>query len=133
MVKPSRKKLAIIALAALTAATTISLAARPIRLAVCFALLSPIERKVVGEWKGNAMGGETVTTIRADHTWTSTGGCLEGTSHGRWAVDGADIVYSLDLPAIPDMPDPQPVRMPIQELIDYDRLMRSWAQNPPKK
>src|SRR6266446_4819438 len=112
MVKAPPKKLVIIVLVALAAAAVITFAARPARQAVCFALLSPAERKVVGEWKTWSIGGEIVNTLRADHTWTSIGGCLPdaGPSHGWWRVEGADIVYEIDQRPYPDMPKLGPFR-----------------------
>jgi len=95
--------------------------------------LSPAEKKVLGDWKTVSIGGETVTTFRADHTWTSVGGCLDVTLHGRWRVDGSEVVYWLDRPAIDDLPALQPIRQPIQRLIDDDREARRWLAQIPKK
>jgi hypothetical protein len=135
MVKAAPQKLVITVLVALAAAAVITFAARPARDAVCFALLSPAEKKVVGEWKTYSIGGEIVTTIRADHTWTSIGGCMVDAPplNGRWKVGGSDIIYSVDLPVVDDAPPPEPVRVPIQQLIDDDRQVRSWADHPAKK
>jgi hypothetical protein len=135
MVKAPPKKFVIIGLVALAAAAVITVAARPARQAVCFALLSPAERKVVGEWKTWSVGGEVVNTFRADHTWTSIGGCLPdaGPSHGWWRVVGADVVCEFDERPYPDAPKLGPFRQPIQQLIEDDRQVRSWALQPAKK
>ena len=125
MVKAPRKKLVIAALVLFTAATAVSVARQRIRDGVYFALLSPSEKKMVGEWKSYSIGGVMVTTHRPDHTWTSIGGCLDGTSDGRWSVDGADIVYTLDLPRVDDAPSPAPVRLAIRDLIEADQWVRS--------
>jgi hypothetical protein len=135
MVKAPLKRLVIIVLVVLAAAAVITFAVRPARQAVCFALLSPAERKVIGEWKSWSIGGEIVNTLRADHTWTSIGGCLPdaGPSQGWWRVEGADIVYEIHQRPYPDMPKFGPFRQPIQQLIDDDRQVRSWALHPAKK
>ncbi len=85
--------------------------------------LSPDEKKVVGEWKTYSIGGEIVKTIRADHTWTSIGGCIEPAepTHGWWRIEGADIVYEIDQRRFSDMPKIGPFRQPIQQLINDDR------------
>jgi hypothetical protein len=97
--------------------------------------LSPAEKKVVGEWQTYSIGGVIVNTIRADHTWTSVGGCLPdaGPTRGRWRVEGTDIVYEIDQHQYPDMPKLGPFRQPIQRLIDDDRQVRSWAVHPAAK
>jgi hypothetical protein len=97
--------------------------------------LSPAEKKIVGEWKTHSIGGEIVTAIHADHTWTSDGGCIDGVPpiHGRWRVDGSDIVFYLDSGHTADSSTPAPVRQRIQQIIDDDRQVRSWANHPPKK
>jgi hypothetical protein len=128
MVDASRKKLVIDALVLLTAAAAVPLARQPIRDAVYFALLSPPEKKMVGEWKGYSIGGVIVTTHRPDHTWTSVGGCLDVTTNGRWSVDGEDIVYSLHLPRVDDWPSPAPVRVPVHDLVDLDQWVRSQPE-----
>src|SRR5204863_9097487 len=121
MVKASRKKLIIAAVVLLAAAVVVVFAGDRVREAVSFVRLSPAEKKVVGEWKAIAMGGEVVTTIRADHTFTSVGGCLEGTSHGRWRLDGSDVLYSYGPPATGGTTEHEPARLPIRRLIDVDR------------
>ena len=120
-----RKKLIIVVVLLLAAAAVVTFARKPIRNAVCFALLSPTEKKMVGEWKSYSIGGVMVTAHRPDHTWTSVGGCLDVTTNGHWSVDGADIVYTLYLPRVDDWPSPAPVRLPIHDLIDADQWVRS--------
>ena len=125
MVSAPRKKL-VIAIIVLLAAAAVALFARhPVRDAVYFALLSPSDKKMVGEWKSYSIGGVMVTTHRPDHTWTSVGGCLDVTTDGRWSVDGGDIVYTLHLPRVDDWPSPAPVRLPIHELIEANQWVRS--------
>src|SRR4051794_32907448 len=121
MVNVSRKKLVIAVAALLAAAAVITFARQRIGDAVCFALLSPSEKKMVGVWKSYSIGGVMVTTYHPDHTWTSVGGCLDVTTDGRWRVDGTDIVYTLHLPRVDDWPSPAPVRLPIHDLIDVDQ------------
>jgi hypothetical protein len=77
------------------------------------------------------MGGEVVTIIRADHTYTTHGGCLEGAFDGRWRVDGSDIIYySADRPSVEALGDSVVFRMPIQKLLGLDREERVFqAQN----
>ena len=77
MVRTPRKKIVIAALA-LLAVSAIAFAAQPIRDAVCFPFLSPTEKKIVGEWQASMLGGVSVTTIHADHRWTSAGGSCFG-------------------------------------------------------
>jgi hypothetical protein len=119
MMKARRKKATITTLAVLAAVASITFAAHPIHDAVCFALLSPAEKKLVGEWKS----GTVVNTLRPDHTFTGVGGCLPdaGPTRGRWRVEGTDIVYEIDQQQYPDMPKLGPFRQPIQQLIEDDR------------
>jgi hypothetical protein len=133
MVRAPRKKF-IIAVAVSTAAALAIFAVHRASDAVRFAFLSATEKKVVGEWKIYSIGGEIVTTIRPDHTWTSIGGCLEPAEpiNGRWRVDGSDIVYTIDQPYL-EFQKIEPWRQPIQQLIDDDRQVRSWALRPAKK
>jgi hypothetical protein len=97
--------------------------------------LSPAEKRLVGEWKSMSIGGEMVMTIRADHTWTSVGGCLPdvGPVHGRWRVDGNDFIYETDQHQFPDAPKLKPLRVPIQQLVNDDRVVRSWADHRANK
>src|SRR6266436_5656617 len=97
MVKAPRKKL-VIAVVVLGAAVAVVFAAQPIRDAISFVLLSPTEKKAVGEWKTISIGGPVVTTTHADHTWTSVGVCLDPSPpiRGTWRVEGSDIVYEFD-------------------------------------
>jgi hypothetical protein len=129
--KAQRKKLIIATVAVLAVVASITFAARPIRDAVCFALLSPPEKKLVGEWKS----GTVVNTLRPDHTFTSVGGCLPDAGPGRgwWRVEGTDIVYEIDQCQFPGMPKIPPARQPIQQLIEDDRQTRSWADHPVAK
>jgi hypothetical protein len=126
MMKASRKRLIIAAVVLLAAAVVVTFAGDRVREAVSFVRLSPAEKKLVGEWKAIAMGGEVVTTIRADHTFTTVGGCLDGTSHGRWSLHGSDIVYSFGPPATDGATELEPARLPIRQLIDVDREARQW-------
>lgn len=136
MVKASRKKLVVMSVAVLVAAAVITFAAQPIRDAVCFPFLSPTERKVVGEWQAQLIGGLNVTTIHADHTWTSVGGSCFGDDMrpivGRWRVDGSDVVLSFDSRQFGDWPAPGPRRYSIQQLIDRDRETRLALRSPQK-
>ena len=129
--KAQRKKAIITTVAVVAAVASITFAAHPIRDAVCFALLSPTEKKLVGEWKS----GTVVNTLRPDHTFTGIGGCLPdaGPGRGRWRVEGTDIVYEIDQQQYPDMPKLGPFRQPIQQLIEDDRQTRSWADKPGKR
>src|SRR5204863_9179776 len=133
MVKASRKKLIIAAVVLLAAAVVVVFAGDRVREVVYFVRLSPAEKKLVGQWKALAMGGEVVTTIRADHTFTTVGGCLDGASHGRWSVQGSDIVYSFGLPATDGAARSEPVRLPIRKLVDVDREAREWLAQYAKK
>ena len=133
MVKASRKKLIIAAVVLLAAAVVGACAGHRIREGVSFVLLSPAEKKLVGEWKSIAMGGEVVTTLRADHTFTSVGGCLEGTSRGRWSIHGSDLVFSFGLPAADGAAEPEPARMSIPQLVEVDREAREWLATYAKK
>src|SRR5438874_755200 len=123
-----RRKIVIAIIVLLAAAAVIAFARHPIRNAVYFALLSPAEKKAVGEWTSISIGGPVVMTVRPDHTWTSIGGCLEPDIpiNGRWVVDGSDLVYSIDLPVLDDEPPLQPQRVSIQELIDGNRATHEW-------
>jgi hypothetical protein len=134
MVKALRKRLIIAAIVLLAGGVAVAFTGDRVREAVSFVLLSPAEKKLVGEWKAIAMGGEVVTTLRADHTFTSAGGCLEGTSRGRWAIDGSDIIYYYgDQPARDAAAELHPFRMPIQRLIEVDREAREWLAKYAKK
>jgi hypothetical protein len=128
MMKAPSKKFVILALVVLLSAACITLGARRIRDAVSFALLPSADKRVVGEWTNISIGGPVVTTFRADHTWTSIGGCLEPQTpiSGWWKVDGADVIYSVDLPAVDGEPPLQPNRVSIEQLIDGDRKARDW-------
>src|SRR4051794_28956225 len=88
--------------------------------------LSPEEKQVVGEWKTWSIhGGAIVKTIRADHTWTATGPHpSDEPVHGRWRVEGSEIVYQSD-PARAGQPSLPEVREPIQNVIEEDRATRS--------
>ena len=135
MMSVRRKKLVIAIVVLLAAAAVIAFARQPIRNAVCFAFLSPAEKKAVGEWTSISIGGPVVMTVRPDHTWTSIGGCLEPDIpiNGRWVVDGSDIIYSVDLPVLDGEPRLQPQRVSIQELIDGDRAAREWLARNKRK
>ncbi len=125
MVTAPRKNLVIMVVVLLVAAAVIVFARHPLRNAVSFALLSPTEKKLVGKWQTYSDGGVIVTTLRPDHTWTSVGGWIDAPLNGRWAVDGGEIVYSVDLPPAAGAPPLKPVRRPIQQLIDDDRQVRA--------
>ena len=105
MLRASRKKLAVIASAVLVAATAISFAARPIRLAVCFAFLSPIEKKVVGTWDWGTMDATEYVILRSDHSYAFVSDFgskeLELSCSGHWRIEGDDIVIDCTTPAIP--------------------------------
>jgi hypothetical protein len=134
MVRAPRKKI-IIAVLALLAIAAITFAAQPIRDAVCFPFLSTTEKKVVGEWQASMLGGVSVTTIHADHRWTSVGGSCFGDDVrfvGRWRLDGSDVILSFDSRQFGDWPAPDPRRFSIQQLIDEDRETRLALRNPQK-
>ena len=120
----------------LITAAAITFPAQRIRDAVCFPFLSPTEKKVVGEWHAQLIGGLNVTTIHADHTWTSVGGSCFGDDVrpivGRWSVDGSDVVFSVDSRQFGDGPALKPRRCSIQQLIDGDRKTRLALRNPQK-
>ena len=134
MVKAQRKKVAAVVLAP-AAAAVIPFAAHPVRDTIQFARLSSSEKKVVGEWKTYSIGGVIVNTLRADHTWTSVGGCLPdaGPTHGWWKVEGTEVVYEIDQREFADMPAIGPFRQPIQQLIADDQQVRSWADRSSDK
>jgi hypothetical protein len=127
MVSTSHKKLVLVSVVLVTAAV-IAFAARPIRDAVCFPFLSPSEKKVVGEWQTSMIGGVSVTTIHADHTWTSAGGSCFGDGGpylaGRWRLDGGDLVFSYYPGQFGDLPAPSPSRRSVQQLMEWDRETR---------
>jgi len=131
MVKASRKKPVFLTGVALVTATAIAFPAQSIRDAVCFRLLSSSERKVVGKWQAQMIGGLNVTTIHADHTWVSEGGSCFGDDAapivGRWRLDGSDIVFSFNSRQFGDLPAPDPNRLSIQQMIDEDQRTRAWA------
>src|ERR1051325_5847807 len=135
MVKASRKKL-VIALVVLVAVATAVFAIHPIRDAICIVFLSPAEKKVVGEWQASMLGGVSVMTIHADHTWSSAGGSCFGDGGpylvGRWRLDGADVVFSFASGQFGDLPAPPPRRCSIQQLMDEDRQTRFALRNPEK-
>ena len=114
--------------AAVVAAAFVSFALQPIRDAVCFPFLAPTEKKVIGEWRAQMIGGVNVTTIHADHRWTSVGGSCFGDDVrpivGRWRIDGSDVVFQADQYQFPADYHPDPQRLAIQELIDTDRKVR---------
>ena len=126
MLKPPRKKLIILGAILLVAALAV-FAAQPIRDSVCFPFLSSTEKKVIGQWLHSTIGGPVVTTIHADHTWTSTGGCLEPppTIRGHWRIENSDVVFDYDAGQFPAGYHADPQRRAIQELIDTDREVRS--------
>jgi hypothetical protein len=124
--KAPRKKF-IIAGAILLAAAIAVFAAQPIRDTVYFPFLSSTEKKVVGQWRHSTIGPPVVMTIHADHTWTSTGGCLEPppTIHGHWRIENSYVVFDYDAGQFPADYHADPQRRAIQELIDTDREVRS--------
>ncbi|HMG06264.1 MAG TPA: hypothetical protein VK581_12460 [Chthoniobacterales bacterium] len=136
MVRTPRKKIVIAALA-LLAASAIAFAAQPIRDAVCFPFLSPPEKKIVGEWQASMLGGLSVTTIHADHRWTSAGGSCFGDGgpylSGHWRLDGADLIFSFTPGQFGDLPAPSPWRCSVQQLKDDDRQTRLEAHSNPGK
>jgi hypothetical protein len=135
MVSASRKKLVVVAAVLLAAAAVVAFATRPVRDAVRYAFLPAADKKVVGDWQTYSIGGVVVTSIHADHTWTGTGGCLQPppTVRGHWRVDGADVVLAADPDQFGDLTAPAPTRVKIQQLIDDDRQVRSWASRAPNK
>jgi|SRR5215212_5291747 len=136
MLKPPRKTL-VIGLGMFIAAVTAVFAFHPIRDAIGFPFLSPAEKQVIGKWRAQMIGGINVTTIHADHTWSSVGGSCLGDDFepivGRWRVDGSDIVFSLDAHQFGDLATPDPSRCSIQQLIDGDRQTCAWIEQSQKK
>src|SRR4051812_6745245 len=130
-----RRKIVIAIVVLLAVAAVVASARHPIRMAICYVLLSPAEKQAVGEWTSISIGGPVVMTVRADHTWTSVGGCLEPDIpiNGHWVVDRSDLVYTPVLP-FPDLAPPlDPQRVSIQELIDGNREAHEWlARNTEK-
>ena len=57
MISLRRRKIVIAIVLLLAAAAMIAFAWHPIRKAVCFALLSPAEKKAVGEWTSISISG----------------------------------------------------------------------------
>ena len=127
MVTAPRKKI-VIATLALLAVAAIAFGAQPIRDALCFPFLSATEKKIVGQWQASMLGGVSVTTIHADHRWTSAGGSCFGDGgpylSGRWRLDGADLVFSFTPGQFGNLPAPSPTRRSVQQLIDDDRQTR---------
>jgi hypothetical protein len=116
---------------ALVTGAAVAFPAQLIRDAVCFPFLSPAERKVLGEWQASMLGGVSVTTIHADHTWRSDGGSCFGDDGphliGRWRLDGSDLVFFFSPGQFGTFPVPSPRRFPVQKLIDDDRQTRLAA------
>jgi hypothetical protein len=46
--------------------------------------------------------GVVETTFKADHTWVSVGGYGDRPLHGRWRVEGADLIRDIELPSSRD-------------------------------
>jgi shikimate kinase len=118
--------------AAALAAAFVHFALQPILDALSFPFLSPAEKKVVGEWRAQMIGGVNVTTIHADHTWSSVGGSCFGDEDdrpivGHWRIDGSDVVLQADQYQFSDDFHPDPRRVAIQKWIDSDREVRSQA------
>ena len=126
MLKAPPKKFIISGAILLVAALAV-FAAQPTRDIVCFPFLSSTEKKVVSQWLHSTIGGPVVTTIHADHTWTSPGGCLEPppTIHGHWRIENSDVVFDYDASQFPAGYQADPRRRAIQELIDTDREVHS--------
>ena len=136
MVRAPRKRV-VIGVVVLVAAVSAAFARHPIADAICFPFLSTAERKVIGKWQAEMIGGTNVTTVRADHTWSSVGGSCLGDDDrpivGRWKVDGSDLVLSFESRQFGDYPAPDPKRLSIQRMIEGDRRARvSASQNPEK-
>jgi hypothetical protein len=122
-----RCKKLVVTLAVLATAALIAVAAHPIREAVCFASLSPTEKKVVREWKAYTICGIVRTTYRSDHTWTATGPD-DGTGRplrGHWRVQGDDIVSEVDAGQFEVLAPPPPRQFPIAELSEMDGIARA--------
>src|SRR3954453_9651645 len=136
MLMPTRKKVTatVVALLAIAGGT---FAIPPVRHAIRFALLSPAEKRIVGEWWSYSIGGVVVERVRADHAWESEGGCIDPSPilRGRWRVDGSDLVVEPDRTQFGDSPADVPLsfRQPIKQIIDTDRQVRSFADKPAKK
>lgn len=120
--------------AAVLAAAFVSFALPLIRDTVCYPFLSPTEKKVVGEWRAELIGGTNVTTIHADHRWTSVGGSCFGDDVrpivGHWRIDGSDVVFQADQYQFSADYHPDPRRVAIQKLIETDREVRRQEAQP---
>ena len=110
-------------------AAFVTFALPPIRDAVSFPFLSATEKKVVGEWRAQMIGGVNVTKIRPSHRWISVGGSCFGDDVdplvGRWWIEGSDVVFLADQHQFSADYRPEPQRLAIQKLIETDRDFRS--------
>jgi hypothetical protein len=129
MVRASRKKV-VIGLVIFIAAAVAVVALHPVRDVICLPFLSAAEKRVVGTWHAHMIGGVNVTTIHADHTWSSVGGSCLGDDFapitGHWRLAGSEIIFSLDPHQFGDLPTPDSHRYAIEQLIDGDRQTRAW-------
>jgi hypothetical protein len=114
--------------AAAVVAAFVTFALQPICDAVYFPFLSAAEKKVVGEWHAQLIGGVNITKIHASHRWASEGGSCFGDDVdpivGRWWIDGSDVVFLADQYQFSTEYRPEPRRVAIQKLIDTDQEVR---------
>lgn len=137
MVRAPRKQV-VIGATVLVAAFAAAFARHTIGDVIYFPFLSTAEKKVIGKWQAEMIGGINVTTIHADHTWTSVGGSCFGDEDdrpivGRWRIDGSDLVLSFESRQFGDYPTPDPRRLSIQRMIEGDRRARVSALENPEK
>jgi hypothetical protein len=66
--------------------------------------LSPTEARLIGSWEVQSVEGILRTTLKADQTFVSVGGLSDTPFHGRWRVEGKDLVRVLELPGTVDYP-----------------------------
>ena len=83
--------------------------------------LSPTEVELIGTWETQSIEGRIQTTFKADHTWLATGGTISESdtpTHGRWRVEGNDLVRTIDWPENPDFANsPGPRRQPVGDFV----------------
>ena len=92
--------------------------------------LSPAEAVLVGTWEQLTIEGPIRTTLETDHTWASVGGMLEGSIHGRWRVEGDQLVLDFDWPRAPEF-EGRPKRF-IQSVREFTRIYHRLDELPKK-
>jgi hypothetical protein len=103
MLTARHKKIAGV-IVAIASAAVIALAVRPVRDAVCFARLSPTEKKVVGTWNWGTMDATEYVIVRPDHSYAFVSDFnskeLILSCSGHWRIEGDDIVIDCTTPTI---------------------------------